>query len=62
MKYVFLCVWLCVRNINELLSTAEARGSKFEAKQTAAAEGELLSDRSAKAYYKEFKKVMRNIL
>lgn len=47
-----------IGNINELLSTAEARGSKFEAKQTAAAEGELLSDRSAKAYYKEFKKVV----
>ena len=46
------------RNINELLSTAEERGAKFEAKQAAATgDGELLSDRSAKAYYKEFKKV-----
>lgn len=47
-----------VGNINELLSTAEERGAKFEAKQAAATGDDQLSDKSAKAYYKEFKKVV----
>ncbi|KAG0712941.1 Guanine nucleotide-binding protein-like 3 [Chionoecetes opilio] len=48
-----------IGNLHELLSTAEARGAEFEAKQTSAGSGgDLLNDRSAKAYYKEFKKVV----
>ncbi|KAG7171454.1 guanine nucleotide-binding protein-like 3 homolog [Homarus americanus] len=48
-----------IGNINELIRTAEERGVKFEADQavTANTHGNL-SDRSAKAYYKEFKKVV----
>lgn len=45
------------RDINELIRTAEARGAKFEAKQSSTGGEESLNDRSAKAYYKEFKKV-----
>lgn len=45
------------RDINELISTAEARGAKFEAQQNSVGEEAQLSDRSAKAYYREFKKV-----
>lgn len=47
-----------IGDINELISTAEARGAKFEAQQSSAGGEAPLSDRSAKAYYKEFKKVV----
>lgn len=40
-----------------MISTAEVRAAEFEAKQSSTGGEETLSDRSAKAYYKEFKKV-----
>lgn len=51
-------VFMFIRNIDELIRTAEERGVKFEAEQAITAnKSGSLSDRSAKAYYKEFKKV-----
>lgn len=48
-----------IENIDELIRTAEERGAKFEAdKANTASLSSSLSDRSAKAYYREFKKVV----
>lgn len=48
-----------IENIDELIQTAEERSDKFEAEQAIKANKiGGLSDRSAKAYYKEFKKVV----
>lgn len=48
-----------IGNIDELIRTAEERGAKFEADQKNIQDiNGSLSDRSAKAYYREFKKVV----
>lgn len=46
-------------SINEMIQTAEKRGAEFEERMAAESSAQgTLTDRSAKAYYKEFKKVV----
>ncbi|KAK4316977.1 hypothetical protein Pmani_011915 [Petrolisthes manimaculis] len=47
-----------IGNINELILTASERGEKYEAEKALASNKDILTDRSAKAYYREFKKVV----